>query len=123
MKEVSKCAKQYQYDKDRYLVWGCGLGYQVYQLYRYSQGTIPIMLYETDSNVLEYAKEYGVLSWIPDDLIQIKSPYSAKDFLNEEKATDGLLFLLPCLHSMSDSTEKNQLMARYALLHNNGDNY
>ncbi len=115
--------KQYQYDKDRYLVWGCGLGYQVYQLYSYSQGTIPIILYEPSSQMLEYAEKYGVLSAIPNDVIQIKSQCMAKDFLDEGKTTDGLLFLLPYLHCMSDSPEKNQLMTKYALLHNDGDFY
>lgn len=114
--------KQYLYDIDRYLIWGSGLGYQAYQLYQYSQGTIPIILYEPDTNMVNVAKKYGVLSWIPDSIIQIKSPCSAEDYLNSIRGTDGLLFLLPYINCMRESQSKHMLMEKYVLCASNWEN-
>lgn len=105
--------KQYRYEKQEYLVWGCGLGYHIYQLYRLSEGTIPITVYEPDVRMIQYAIRFGVLSWIPSDRLEIVALAEAIQFLQAEKETSGVLFLLPYLNSMGAAEEKHLLMQRY----------
>ena len=57
--------------KKEYAIWGCGLGYLAYQLYNISYGSVIINIFEPDRRMIEYAKEYGVLSWIPEENINI----------------------------------------------------
>lgn len=104
---------QYDYEKKEYMVWGCGLGYHVYQLYAVSNGSIPIKVYDINPNMLKYAYEYGVLSWIPQDLIEFKLVESTQEFVNNEKEIDGLLFLSSYMNCISDSHQSYPLATRF----------
>lgn len=55
-----------------YAVYGCGLGYFPYQLYSLSGGSVRIRIYETNEQIIGYAKSYGVLGWIPDSSVSIE---------------------------------------------------
>ncbi len=52
-------------------VLGCGLGYQVYQLYKQSEESVEIYLFENNAQLVDYAFQYGVLSWIPKNKLHV----------------------------------------------------
>lgn len=61
----------YKPEMESFMLLGCGLGYEAYQIYHQSNGAIMIYLFEEDENILNYATLYGVLSLIPDENIDI----------------------------------------------------
>lgn len=56
---------------ETYHILGCGLGYLPYQIWRMSEGAASIVIYEEDEEMLEYARQYGVLSWIEEGALRI----------------------------------------------------
>lgn len=54
-----------------YYILGGGLGYLAYQLWRMSSGDANIYIFEIDKELTEYAELYGVLSFIPEDKLQV----------------------------------------------------
>lgn len=54
-----------------YIVYGCGMGYYAYQLYKISYGAAKITIYERDAKLLAYARQYGVLDWVPDSVLDV----------------------------------------------------
>ncbi len=50
---------------------GCIFGYLQWQVYQKHNGLVDIYVYETDKKWIEYAYEYGVLSWIPEEKLHI----------------------------------------------------
>lgn len=72
MWEAKKLA-EYIFDpqKSEYALWGCGLGYLAYQLYVISCGSIKINIFEPDARMIDYARNYGVLEWIPEENLNI----------------------------------------------------
>lgn len=105
-------AKQYvsaRYDakKQKYSVLGCGMGYHIYMLYKESNGSIPIEVYEEDERVVRYARAYGVLDWIPQDRIKIVTQDCVMEFLKSlEDSQSGALMYLPSVNQLSDDFEK-----------------
>lgn len=55
----------------QYRIFGVGLGYLPYQLWKLSGGASKIIIYENDKEMLRYAYDYGVLSWISEDDVEI----------------------------------------------------
>lgn len=70
-----------------YSIYGCGLGYLIYQLYVISNGSIFIRIFEKDARMVEYARRYGVLDWVPADCIEIIVDVDPLPFL--ESASEG----------------------------------
>lgn len=103
--------RQYKDICKNYSVWGCGLGYHIYQLYVFSGGTIPIKLYESNPKMVEYAYQYGVLSWIPKELLEINCVKETEDFLNQ--IDDGRLFLNSYIQA-DDKEQRNKINEKYA---------
>lgn len=94
---------RYDVEKSRYVVWGCGLGYHIYQLYRITNGAIPIRVYEPNARVVAYAEQYGVLGWIPKEAIEVISHNCTEDFLKQFGGqTQGVLFLAQAVKTMAD---------------------
>lgn len=94
MDEARKAVtRQYDASKSTYCVWGAGLGYHIYQLYLISDDSIKIKLYEPNEDLIHYAKEYGVLSWIPEDNLEILSEINEDDFLKDITEDEGKFFL------------------------------
>ena len=54
-----------------YHIFGVGLGYLPYQLWRLSEESVTIVIYEEDETMLSYAHAYGVLDWIDKEAIEI----------------------------------------------------
>lgn len=72
MWEAKKLAEYiFEPEKREYALWGCGLGYLAYQLYVISHGSIKINIFESDARIIEYAINYGVLDWIPEENLNI----------------------------------------------------
>lgn len=72
MWEAKKMAK-YIFDpkKREYAIRGCGLGYLAYQLYLISEKSAIIHIFEGDKRMVDYAKSYGVINWIPEENLKL----------------------------------------------------
>ncbi len=65
MMEASKLADAlYKPEIDEFHILGCGLGYLAYQIWIKSDKSARIVIYEDDKEMIEYADQFGVLSWI-----------------------------------------------------------
>ncbi len=51
-------------------ILGADLGYLPYMLYKKSQGASKIVIYETDDKILDYAGQFGVMSWLPEGILE-----------------------------------------------------
>ena len=85
----------YNPKKDSYSILGCGLGYLAYQLYLISQGSIVIRVFERDAKMVEYAKCYGVLDWIPDDNLEIVIDSDILSFLHSAEQENVGFYMFP----------------------------
>lgn len=96
MDEARKVAEYiYEPEKHQFALLGCGLGYLPYQLYKLSRGSMMIYVYESNSKIIEYAYQFGVLSWIPEECITVIDSPDVLEFLNkadEEHAGFYMLF-------------------------------
>lgn len=93
----------YDGTKSIYYVYGCGMGYMLYQLFEQADGYTKIVLYEPDDIVYESAILYGVLSRIPRSFIErrdFKEPDSF--FQNAEKDGAGVMIHVPSMHVIQD---------------------
>lgn len=68
-----------------YVLFGCGMGYYAYQLYLLTYGSAKITIYERDAGLMEYARMYGVLDWVPASVLHL-----------EQLKDDGTVFLEHC---------------------------
>ena len=112
MEEARKLVKAY-YDprKNSYIVYGCGMGYHVYALYLESNGSVPITLYDTNSNIIEYAKNYGVLEWIPEEKLKIVVEEDLTLFFrNNYKENTGVFFHMPSVRQVENDVIRDKLM-------------
>lgn len=88
----------YKPELKSYSVRGCGLGYLAYQLYDISDGTAVINVYEKDERMVEYAKSYGVLEWVPGDRINVRIDPDAHMFIQSMQEPDtGCYISAPAL--------------------------
>ena len=105
--------RQYDYAKRSYRVLGCGLGYHIYQLYSVSQGAIPITVYESNSDMVEYAKKYGVLSWIPEQILRVSIIEDPNLFFQNIEDSEGLFFLVSYIDTVEDKEQRIGLLQSY----------
>lgn len=100
MWEAAKLAEYiFSPEKAEYAVWGLGLGYLIYQLYRISDGTVRIHVFEKDARMVEYARHYGVLDWIPEDRLELVLCSDWKAFQQSAAKRDmGYYVFLPALY-------------------------
>lgn len=85
--------------KKEYVIWGCGLGYLLYQLYHISGGTVAIRVFERDARIVEYARSYGVLDWIPEERLSVVADPDPGLFLHSIQRDDiGFYILIPELY-------------------------
>lgn len=115
MEEARKLVEScYDPKVEHYSVYGCGLGYHVYELYRISNGSVSIKLYDVNDNMIEYAKHYGVLEWIPQDKLEIIVDRSVLPFLESiDNVETGVLFHLPSMRQIQDTVEREALLGIY----------
>ncbi|WP_027216537.1 motility associated factor glycosyltransferase family protein [Butyrivibrio fibrisolvens] len=66
-------------------IFGCDLGFLPYVIYKKSGGSCKIVIYENNQTLINYARQFGILSWIPDgicDFVTTADPQElAKRFL------------------------------------------
>ena len=84
----------FDYRKEKYSILGCGLGYLPYQLYCLTEGSVPIHVYEREQRIVDYARNYGVLDWIPNEVLHITVNESVLPFLDSlgEEKTEAHIF-------------------------------
>ena len=108
------CRTIYNPNLDMILVLGCGLGYLAYELYHQSHGSLKIRIYEDDPSMVDYAYAYGVLSLIPEDLLDIvlisNTNKLATQFINDHKAFSNCdIFISPWKESLCKGASDNEL--------------
>ena len=106
--------KFYEPEKNKYSVFGCGLGYHIYALYLISNGSITINVYDTDCEIVEYAKMYGILDWIPKEKLKVTVCDSIEPFwdsINNDETE--ILFHLPSLYQMKNKVQREGLFRIY----------
>ena len=52
-------------------IMGCDLGYLPYQLFELSDRSMNLYIYHTSKEAIQYAYDFGVLSWIPENKLHI----------------------------------------------------
>lgn len=119
---MGEAKKQIEYffvpSVDSYAILGCGLGYQAYQLYRISNGSVKIYLYEQDTRVVEYARKYGVLDWIPADKLEVCTEDSVFLFLQMVDSNKvGAYMHLPSIRMLRNEVEQNAMLQAYGEQH------
>lgn len=72
-----------------YSLLGCGLGYIAYQLYCLSDGSVPIHIFEYDEKMIQYARSYGVLDWIPEECLSVTVDADVLPFLYSLEQEEG----------------------------------
>lgn len=72
-----------------YILLGCGLGYIAYQLFCISDGSVPIHIFEYDEKMVRYARNYGVLDWIPEECLSITINADVLPFLYSLEQEEG----------------------------------
>lgn len=72
LSEANELAKRlYKPNYTKFHIAGCGLGYLPLALYYFSDMSVELYIYHTSETLAEYALEYGVLSWIPEENLHI----------------------------------------------------
>lgn len=72
MSEAANLAESFYKPTNREVhILGCDMGYLPYMLYKKSEGAVKLVIYENDPRIVNYAKEFGVLGWIPEDNINL----------------------------------------------------
>lgn len=90
MWEAAQIARRiYDPSMKSYSLLGCGLGYVAYQLYCFSDGSVPINIFEYDDKTVQYAKKYGVLEWIPEECLSITVDRDVLPFLYSLEKEEG----------------------------------
>lgn len=74
-------SRLYEPKQKEYRLLGCGLGYLALALYKKSKGSIVISIYDLDSKMVDYAFDYGVLSYIPEKHLQVHVIDNEKELL------------------------------------------
>ncbi len=87
----------------QYSIRGCGLGYLIYQMYEVSGGSGLMDVYEKDARMVQYARQYGVLDWVPEENLKVVIDEDPRPFLNSalEEETGSYLFE-PALKNEAD---------------------
>lgn len=119
MSEAHKLAKRfYQPAYTEFHIAGCGLGYLPLALHYLSDMSVDIYIYHTSETLIQYAIDYGVLSWIPEANLHItinseKNLLSTLGNIAFDDGTRGLVVL----DDFKDLVTKQNLdsLLRYAI--------
>ena len=111
MTEARRYVKElFNTEVDNYAIYGGGLGYYAYQLYLESYGSVNITIYEPNPLMIDLAKNYGVLDWIPSENLNIVCDDDILTFLNGIDNDDtGIIFHLPTLENIEEQYELEAL--------------
>lgn len=91
----------------QYSIRGCGLGYLIYQLYEVSRGSVFLNVYEKDARMVQYARQYGVLDWIPETNLKVVIDEDLGPFCDSALEDDaGSYIFEPALKNEADDFRK-----------------
>ena len=108
----------YKSEFEEYVVWGCGLLYHVYQLWRIADGTVRIRVYDSHENMIGLANEYGPFDKIPEEIRVICD--DGKEFAKDIKDGNvGILMHMPSIKIIKDQQVKLAIM-RFFMAWNGG---
>ncbi len=62
----------YEIGMKDYYFFGCGLGYLPYQMWKVSNGSVKVHMYEYKSEIIEYARLFGPIDLIDEDMMEIR---------------------------------------------------
>lgn len=100
----------YEPDKERYAVWGCGLGYHIAKLFEIANGSIEIDVYDEDVALFELAEEYGVIMELPREKVHFIADADGVNFLKKLTLKDtGMLLHLPSVRKIQDKKMSDRL--------------
>lgn len=86
---------------EQYAVWGAGLGYQVEYLFKKSEGTLKICVYDDDIHMIEVARRYGVYSDLPSENVSLIHDPNGKKFIKDVSTGDrGIYMHIPSLEKI-----------------------
>ncbi len=102
MEEARVLADQiYKPEYDEYAVWGCGLGYHIYQLFETAKRAINIIVYDWNSSVFELASKTGFTNLIPKERIRYVTDVTGKEFVDRiSKGNIGIFIHFPSVLSI-----------------------
>jgi len=86
-----------------YKILGCGLGYLPYQIYSLSDCSSDIYIYHNNPKFIQYAFDFGVLSWIPENKLHIIINENTQSLISSFADTDSAnSSKYYCLHDVLD---------------------
>lgn len=93
----------YKPEYDEYAVWGCGLGYHIYQLFETAKKAVNITVYDWNSSVFELASKMEITDLIPKERIRFVSDVSGKEFVDRiSRGNTGILIHFPSVLSIQN---------------------
>lgn len=118
MWEARKMA-EYIFDPEHesYSLLGCGLGYLAYQLYLLTGGSVKINIYERDPRMIEYARSYGVLDWIPQECVNVVVMSDILVFLESAQEENVGFYLFP--PALRNESEEERIVLEELCAHYN----
>lgn len=109
---VARC---FDAGKERYAIWGCGLGYHVKRLYEAARGAVTIAVFEEDEQLVELAEQRGVLQEIPRERLSVFVDKTGEKFAAYAAEKDtGLLLHLPSIRKIENSQLREALQSFFA---------
>ncbi|MCR5255835.1 MAG: DUF115 domain-containing protein [Acetatifactor sp.] len=95
---------------DEYIVYGAGLGYMIYSLCIISDMSVKITVYEENPEMIELARNYGLLGEIPQELLHIETENASERFVKKamEKSA-GILIHTPSVSACRNNNIQNQI--------------
>ncbi|MCM1326566.1 MAG: DUF115 domain-containing protein [Bacteroidales bacterium] len=105
-KQLAECI--YDPRNKQYSIRGCGLGYLIYQLYEVSQGSLLLNVYEKDARMVQYARQYGVLDWVPEKNLKVVIDEDPRPFLTSAlEDNTGMYMFAPAFRSEADDVRES----------------
>lgn len=95
--ERAKLIYKPQFESFNFL--GCGLGYLPWQIFVASDCSIDINIYHNQPELVQYAIDYGVLGWIPEEKLHIYTSKNTLDVVEgfiDSKGKDGVTGFFCC---------------------------
>lgn len=100
----------YDASKEKYAVWGCGLGYHIVRLYEAARGAVSIRVFDEDEQIISLALENGVLDHIPKEKITYVVDQNGKQFAQYLSEHDtGILLHFPSIKKIQNKALKDAI--------------
>lgn len=90
---------------------GCGLGYLQWQLFCKSDCSLDIYIHHNNPKIVQYALDYGVLGWIPEDKLHIIIAENNLELIDgfTDTPKEGAEFSRYCLEDVLSTLDKDEI--------------